>query len=140
MRALALEEQAGRPVLVMEDIGGASLDALASKGRLPLAEVVGIGVRVADALGALHARRILHREVEPSNIIASPDYERVQLIGFDLATWSATESEPSGTHAGAGSAAYVSPEQTGRTARSVDHRSKPGVSRGACYAATDADK
>ncbi len=122
VRALALEERDGRPALVMEDIGGVSLESLASKGRLPLAEVLNVGIRVADALGALHARRILHRDVKPSNIIVSARFERVELIDFELATWSATESEAA-IGEGAGSAAYVSPEQTGRTAHSVDHRS-----------------
>jgi len=74
-----------RPYLVMELLPGGTLAALLGrKGPLPAAAVAGIGIAVADALAAAHARGVLHRDVKPENILISA-YGKPVLCDFGIA-------------------------------------------------------
>jgi serine/threonine protein kinase len=65
--------RAGRPFLAMDLYERGSLrDRLTAEGPLPLAEVVRIGAKIADALSAAHEVGVLHRDVKPNNILVSP--------------------------------------------------------------------
>jgi serine/threonine protein kinase len=69
---------------------GTVADQLAARGPLPESQCRAIGVRVARALDAVHARGIAHGDVKPSNLVWSPDH-RLWLIDFDAA---AAEGSP----------------------------------------------
>src|SRR6476661_9945081 len=59
-----------RPYLVLELCPGGSLSAwLAPEKRPPVQRVRDVGVRIADALAAAHARGVIHRDVKPANIL-----------------------------------------------------------------------
>jgi hypothetical protein len=74
-----------RPYLVMELCPGGSLTRYLDAAARPSAERVReIGVRIADALAATHARGVLHRDVKPANILVDA-YDRVGLADFGLA-------------------------------------------------------
>lgn len=75
----------GHPYLVMEHLPGGSLqDRLRAVGPLPWAEVVTVGVHVADALAAAHAAGILHRDVKPANVLVD-DAGAPRLGDFGIA-------------------------------------------------------
>lgn len=77
---------ANRPYLVMELCPGGSLSGrLANGGPLPPAEVVRVGIAIADALAAAHAVGILHRDVKPANILVTA-YGAPALSDFGLAS------------------------------------------------------
>jgi serine/threonine protein kinase len=63
---------------------GTVADQLAARGPLPEPECRGIGVQVANALDAVHARGVAHGDIKPSNLIWSPDGQ-LWLIDFDAA-------------------------------------------------------
>jgi serine/threonine protein kinase len=76
----------GQPYLVMEWLDGTDLEALLRTRSLTLAEVLALAGRVAQALGAAHARGIVHRDVKPSNIfIVGDDVTAAKLLDFGVA-------------------------------------------------------
>src|SRR6185503_17974626 len=74
-----------RPFLVMELCPGGSLTKwLTVEHRPSPKRVRDVGVRVADALAAAHARGVLHRDVKPANILIDA-YDNPGLADFGLA-------------------------------------------------------
>jgi diguanylate cyclase (GGDEF)-like protein len=110
--------------LTFEDDGATPLHALLADRRLVPAEVAAIGHGVARILAEIHRVGVLHKDLNPSNILLQGEAMRPVLIDFDLATTFA-EERPAFTHHSEiiGTLGYLAPEQTGRTARPVDQRS-----------------
>ena len=112
------------PSLVLEDTGGQSLDRLTSHRRIPLKACVGIGIAITKALKDVHGGGVVHKDINPSNIIVNAKTNTVRLLDFGISssysTEQATITAPTSVP---GTPAYMSPEQTGRMNRSVDYRS-----------------
>ena len=68
-----VESADGIDFLVMEYVRGKSLDALIPRQGLRLGETLRIGIAVADALAAAHARGIVHRDLKPANVAVGTD-------------------------------------------------------------------
>jgi len=66
-----LNLDADPPYLVMERVAGPSLKERLADGPLPDTDVRALGIQIANALAAAHARGILHRDVKPANILAA---------------------------------------------------------------------
>lgn len=98
-----------RPYLVLELCPGGSLSAwLTPEKRPPVSRVRDVGVRIADALAAAHARGVIHRDVKPANILIDA-YGHAGLTDFGLAAMPEPGSEPSVTME-ALTPAYAPPE------------------------------
>ena len=115
-QALELSTEADTLDLVLEDIGATSLDRLAQ--RWDVDTVLLVTEQVCQALIGTHRARLVHRDINPRNIVYNASTARAQLIDFGLAGQEVTEV--GGRQAG--TLAYFSPEQTGRTRHPVDHR------------------
>lgn len=108
----------GRPFLAMEYVEGQTLDVVIRHRRLKLREVVRIGVGVAEALDAAHARGIVHRDIKPGNIMLD-QRGQVKVLDFGLAKRSnmngtdLTSTSVVQTSSGMliGTPTYMSPEQ-----------------------------
>jgi serine/threonine-protein kinase len=96
-----LEEAGDLRFLVLELIPGKDLADKLLPGPLPVAEVLGIGRQIAEALEAAHDNGILHRDLKPANVKVTPD-DKVKVLDFGLAKSFLAESESSesGPHAG----------------------------------------
>ena len=105
-------EDAGRQAVVMEYINGQSLRELLDKRhRISPSLTVHIGMAVATALDAAHAKDLVHRDIKPANILITPA-GRVLLTDFGIAkTLSGNESDLTNDNIMMGTAKYLSPEQ-----------------------------
>lgn len=116
-----IAEFEGRPFLVMEHLTG---HTLAHFPDIPLAieKLLDLAIEITGALGAAHARGIVHRDINPSNIFVT-ERGQIKILDFGLATLVPEPEEPHGTNqatprAGAGEASsvagtarFMSPEQ-----------------------------
>ncbi|WP_158842820.1 serine/threonine-protein kinase [Saccharothrix deserti] len=97
--------------LVMEYMPAESLDkALAAKGPLPPERVARIGVQIAGALAAVHAKNIVHRDVKPGNVLVTDD-DLAKLTDFGISIWRDVTRTDDGRVTG--TPAYTSPEVAG---------------------------
>lgn len=121
----------GTTYLVMELLEGESLSArLARERPLPLRELLPLALELCDALGAVHAAGVIHRDVKPGNIFlarhpagAPPDEQRlrVKILDFGIARVEWAETRLTNTEAAVGTPGYMSPEQ--EEGREIDARS-----------------
>jgi PAS domain S-box-containing protein len=123
VRPLALERDGGRLTLVLEDPQGEPLDRLLA-APLQLGRFLRLAIGIADAVGRLHQRRIVHKDIKPANLVVGCADGQVRLTGFGLASRLPRERQaPEPAETVAGTLAYMAPEQTGRMNRSIDCRS-----------------
>ena len=123
VRPLDLVRNAAGTVLVLEDPGGEPLDRMLG---VPMEAVrfLSLGSAIAAALGKLHQRGLVHKDIKPANILVNGATGEVRLTGFGIASRLTRERQsPHPPETIAGTLAYMAPEQTGRMNRSVDSRS-----------------
>jgi serine/threonine protein kinase len=122
-RPLELITHHDRVALVLEDAGGVPLKRLLESGPLPLGDALRIGAQLAGVLAELHRRGIIHKDVNPNNVLVNVPASHVLLTDFGIASRLASEQQPpTHPHLLEGTIAYMSPEQTGRMNRDVDYR------------------
>ncbi|CAG1004459.1 partial Serine/threonine-protein kinase StkP, partial [Gammaproteobacteria bacterium] len=120
VRVYDIGEDAGRPFLTMELVPGAPLRNRTS-GPLPIEDVVRIGIEVLEGLAALHAAGIVHRDVEPGNVLLDPD-GGARIVDFGLArSLDRDETRLTETDTALGTADDMAPEQA--LGHDVDARS-----------------
>ena len=119
----AVENDQGQSFIAMELLEGQTLDVRLHIGALSLNEVLEIGIQLADALDAAHAKGIVHRDIKPANVFVT-QRGQMKILDFGLAKLShhaevALQSATAGptmahlTSPGStvGTIAYMSPEQ-----------------------------
>jgi serine/threonine protein kinase len=125
-RPLALTRHEGRTILVLKDPGGEPLDQILERhGAQPLdlTRSLRIAIGLAAALGQVHRRGLIHKDIKPANVLFD-DAGNVWLTGFGIASKLPHECQsPAPPEIIAGTLAYMAPEQTGRMNRSIDTRS-----------------
>jgi len=109
--------------MVLEDFGGQSLDILLQSQTFSLSEFLSIAIQIAGALGEIHAANIIHKDINPSNIVYNSKTGQVKIIDFGISTkFTRENSTLKNAHLLQGTLAYMSPEQTGRMNRVLDRR------------------
>ncbi|TCK84330.1 ATP-binding sensor histidine kinase [Paraburkholderia sp. BL9I2N2] len=123
VRPLELVREGGRTLLVLEDPGGQPLARLLGS-PIELGIFLRLAVGIAAALGKLHQRGLIHKDLKPAHILSNSPDGRVRLTGFGIASRLPRERQaPELPESIAGTLAYMAPEQTGRMNRSIDSRS-----------------
>ncbi len=122
-RARGLLYHDGRPHLVMDDLGGISLASWLESGRPDLDQFFSVACSLVESLGQLHRAEVIHKNINPRHIVVSTEGFQAHLVDFSLSSRLQTEiqeyTSPRGLE---GTLPYISPEQTGRTNRTIDWR------------------
>ncbi len=110
-------------MIVMEDIGGESIAAAIKFSRPALAEALRLSIGIAEAIEGMHRANVIHKDINPSNIVWNRDTGTIRIIDFGTASLLPRErSYIKNPNILEGTLAYLSPEQTGRLNRSIDYR------------------
>jgi len=113
-------EDDGRPYIVFEYIEGQTLKRrIQEDGGLPVDEAVAYAIEIGRGLTAAHARKLVHRDVKPQNVLIDPD-GRAKVTDFGIAR-SLESKGLTATGRVLGTTDYVSPEQA--MGEDVDERS-----------------
>ncbi|MCP4750665.1 MAG: AAA family ATPase [Proteobacteria bacterium] len=126
VKAYDLIEYRNGLAMILEDFGGESLTGSIRKSssKPGLIVFLKLAIKTTEALEDVHNQRIVHNDINPSNIIWNRADDRIKLIDFGIATV-LTSGDPGGrtSFPREGSPAYMAPEQTGRIEGKVDYRS-----------------
>ncbi|MEA5602154.1 AAA family ATPase [Nostoc sp. UHCC 0252] len=123
VKAYALEMHQGIPYLIMEDFEARSLDQLLDQFQEPVS-FLKIAIEITSKIAQIHTHNIVHKDIKPQNILVNLETSQVKIADFGIATFIPYQQQMvSSSSCIEGSLPYLSPEQTGRMNRGIDHRS-----------------
>ncbi|NET02616.1 MAG: AAA family ATPase [Sphaerospermopsis sp. SIO1G1] len=124
IKAYDLQRHENSLIMFLEDFGGKSLTGLLSHGQLSLETFLTIAIKTTESLAAIHEANIIHKDINPSNIVYNPQTGQLKIIDFGISTRLSQEFlKICPAHQLEGTLAYIAPEQTGRMNRGLDYRS-----------------
>ena len=113
-------------IILLEDFGGESLEQWMQHPDfcpMPLSAFLRLAIDITEILGRIHTANVIHKDINPGNIVFNPDTGIVKIIDFGIATqFKRTNPTFKSPHVLEGTPAYLSPEQTGRMNRILDYR------------------
>jgi PAS domain S-box-containing protein len=123
LKPLELVRGGTRVMLVLEDCGGEPLQRFIG-APMEVGRFLRLAIGIAMALGRLHQRGLVHKDIKPTNILVNAATGNAWLTGFGIATRLQRERQaPVAPEIIGGTLPYMAPEQTGRMNRSIDSRS-----------------
>ncbi|MEH2125790.1 trifunctional serine/threonine-protein kinase/ATP-binding protein/sensor histidine kinase [Nostoc sp.] len=132
IKTYSLENYQNSYALVMEDLGGISLqEEMARWGDGGMGGTADgletffhIALQIVSILDGLYHNRVIHKDIKPANILINPATKDIRLIDFSIASLLSRETQTlTNPNILEGTLAYISPEQTGRMNRGIDYRS-----------------
>ena len=109
--------------IIFIDIEGDSLEKIFKDKIENLRDFILLAKAIATNLAEIHKRKVIHKDINPKNIIFNPSKNILQIIDFGISTTLSHENiEPGSTNSLEGTLGYISPEQTGRMNRVIDYR------------------
>lgn len=124
VRVRNFEQADACAALLLEDQGLRSLDRLImERGRMSIPEALELALELSRVLQGIHDAGVVHKDIKPQNILWDETSGRITLLDFAIASELAEEATTATIpEALEGTLAYMSPEQTGRTAQGLDTR------------------
>lgn len=123
VQPLELVRDPEQTMLVVAYAGGMPLDRVVGEPMV-MGQFLPLAISLSVALGRLHGRGLIHKDIKPANVLVDPATGHVRLTGFGIASRLTRERQrPEPPEVLAGTLAYMAPEQTGRVNRSIDSRS-----------------
>jgi len=123
VKAYSLEKYQNTLVMCLEDFGGKSLKMWLGEQRVfTLDKLLTLAIHATDILGQIHQQNIIHKDINPANLVFNPTTGVLKIIDFGISTQLSkqhlTLKNPEVLE---GTLAYMSPEQTGRMNRALDY-------------------
>lgn len=122
----SFEKERHRHAIIFEDIGGDSLMTVLKnreEHKLTISEFLLVAIKTIEVLDQLHRNNVIHKDLDPSNIVWNKATGEVQIIDFGLSMEIRREIlDPVPVRRLEGTLPYISPEQTGRMNRPLDYR------------------
>ena len=123
VRPLAFVREHGRVMLTLEDPGGCPLEQLLG-APMDIERFLTLAIGITATLAKMHQRGLVHKDINPGNILVNEAAGNICLSGFGMASRLLRERQtPAPPEIISGTLAYMAPEQTGRMNRSIDSRS-----------------
>jgi diguanylate cyclase (GGDEF)-like protein len=123
MRALDYLKIGDGFYIIMEYCDGITLSEYLSKHMISVKEFLYIAPKIVSGISDIHKKGIIHKDLNPSNIIYDPKTREVTIIDFGISTeFSYEKPLELNPNSFEGTLNYLSPEQTGRMNRSIDFR------------------
>lgn len=123
VKTIGLELYDNRRGIILEDFGGTALSKLMLRRTFAVDDFLAIAIKITKALLAIHSSFIIHKDINPSNIVLNEDSGQLKLIDFGISSELSHEAANHGSiKTMEGTLAYISPEQTGRMNRTLDYR------------------
>jgi serine/threonine protein kinase len=124
VKAYDLQRYNNSLAILLEDFGGQSLNLIIEKSQFNLEEFLTIAIKITESLAAIHTASIIHKDINPANIVYNQATGQLKIIDFGISTRLSQENQM-GYHISQleGTLAYIAPEQTGRMNRAIDYRS-----------------
>ncbi len=123
VKYLELKHSTQQTMLVLQDNKMNSLESQIPKKGFDLPLFLKLAIKLTRAIKEIHAQGVIHKNINPANIIVNSALGAIKLIDFGLATRISEEMvgfEPPSVLQG--TVSYISPEQTGRINKPVDSR------------------
>ena len=124
IQVYGFEKQQNHFALVLENIpNSCKLRTYLSTHKLSIEEFLRLAIHMADAIDKVHEAGIIHKDINPDNILVIGDGEKIKLLDLSIATKLLEEDhEITNPEMLEGTLPYISPEQTTRMNRPIDRR------------------
>jgi diguanylate cyclase (GGDEF)-like protein len=119
IKMYSLQQMNKSLIIVMEYVDAISLDQMIVNKQLSLEYTLQIAISLCTILGKIHEKSIVHKDVNPGNILVNKELNIIKIIDFAFASKFPSQNSDKIK----GTLTYIAPEQTGRMDRSVDYRS-----------------
>ncbi|MGF1487492.1 MAG: AAA family ATPase, partial [Prochloraceae cyanobacterium] len=124
IKVYKIEEWENKFIIFLEDFGGESLDFFLKKNKdIAIKDFLVLAIKIVDALSEIHQSNIIHKDINPSNIVYNSNTEQLKVIDFgisaDLYSQVSFIKDRSIIEV---TFAYISPEQTGKINHYLDYR------------------
>ena len=123
IKAYGIEKYQSTLVMFLEDCQATALSQLHTEQTWEVATWLDIAIKITEGLGEIHAANLIHKDLNPANIIYNPHTKQLKIIDFGISSQFSRENPTiKNPEVLEGTLAYMSPEQTGRMNRSLDYR------------------
>ncbi|OQY56897.1 MAG: serine/threonine-protein kinase PknK [Candidatus Parabeggiatoa sp. nov. 2] len=123
INAYSLFKHQNTLVMCLEDFGGDSLKVWLAERQFTPEELLTLAIQTTEILAQIHRQNIIHKDINPSNIVWNSTTGQLKIIDFGIATQLSRETPTlKNPNVLEGTLAYLSPEQTGRMNRALDYR------------------
>ncbi|MEN8905938.1 MAG: AAA family ATPase, partial [Clostridiales bacterium] len=115
-------EEKEKYFLVLEHFEGELLSNYIKKRILNLKQFLMMAIKIVDALGVIHKSNVIHKDINPNNIVFNSEICEIKITGFDISSLFTEYENIEKLNKIEGTLPYISPEQTGRLNMRIDYR------------------